>query len=240
MGFRRRKPAVLWLPNYNPVTLNLEGNTSLLSGQVNINTVGGVGATPSGNLTGIYPIVADTQIQAVTLTDAQAVSYRLRRIVGKCLVSVDQLTGATQNPCAVVSAGFIILRIDTATNNPIAGATPNVYSTLDCSSVQDPWIWKRTWVLSNGSGTLGTAPKYGFWPYNNAGYPSVTDGPHIDQKTARRVSAEERLFFIISAVPGNMVGDSPGAGGGVVRFYLDYRVLVSISRGTGNKRNASR
>jgi len=62
------------------------------------------------------------------------------------------------------------------------------------------------------------------------------DGSHIDQKTARRVSNEERLFFVISTV-------NPGlsttlAGGGT--FILDYRVVASPMRVSGNRGNASR
>lgn len=74
------------------------------------------------------------------------------------------------------------------------------------------------------------------WPRSTSDYGSVYDGPHIDQKTARRISKEERLFFILSGVNVGNAATTAGA----VRLVLDYRLLASPLRVMGNRRNASR
>lgn len=76
------------------------------------------------------------------------------------------------------------------------------------------------------------------FPQTTAHYGSVADGPHIDAKTNRIIGPEQRLFFV-AAAQAFPIGSSDYHNPGVVRCYLDYRLLGSLMRAT-NRRNASR
>jgi len=233
--FRRRKPAVAWLPHvqHNAQAPQVGWWISSFTVAAAQNTIG----------TSIFTMLPDYPAEAIrqagdlpSLADFEGSAYRLRRIVGKLFIGLDQTI--TQAPDsrpknALIGAGFIILKVDENTGAPI-NPTANSYSPLDNNNLRDPWIWRRTWMLTNDFSNNLTED-YEF-PRSTTDYGSVLDGSHIDQKTARRVSDEERLFFVISTV-------NPGlsttlAGGGT--FILDYRVIASPMRVSGNRGNASR
>lgn len=241
---RRRKPAVMWLPNASHNVTNDQGwiessnNVGPTAGPGGINTV-------IQSLTLDYPAdaVRAGAGQPLTLADWQGSGYRLRRIVGKFFCGIDQDVGngqATTYPeAALVGAGLIILRVDSTSGAPL-NATANDYSPLDLEAAQDPWIWRRTWLLSNFQGYAGGGgahTAYGYYPYTNAEYGSVKDGPHVDQKTARRVSDEERLFLVVSTAAVNSLAANTA---GTVRWLFEYRLLASPLKLMGNRRNASR
>lgn len=233
--FRRRKPAVAWLPHVahneqNPVVGWWDGSFTVPAAVDTLSTQ-------------VFSMVPDYPAEAVraagalpTMADFEASAYRLRRIVGKCFVTVEQATpsqGNTQPQVALVGAGIIVLKVEEQTGAPLV-ATANHYSPLDNDSTGDPWIWRRTWLLGNdfavASSTLTGIPR------SSMDYGSVYDGPHIDQKTARRIAKEERLFFILSVVNPFTAASENGVG----YFVLDYRVLASPAKVMGNRRNASR
>lgn len=203
-------------------------------------TVGPPGVTQVIALTLDYPMEAARASQIISLSDAVDDGYRLRRIVGKCFVSLAQNIGDAQTtfPTGVlVSAGFIVLRVDEQTGAPLRLANLNAYDPLELDNTSDPWVWRRTWMLSNPLGaTSGVTVGAAQFPRANTDYGSASDGPHIDQATARRVSKEERLFFVISA---HNVGDASTSAGDL-RWWLDFRILSSPMKIMGNKRNASR
>lgn len=241
---RRRKPGVMWLPN---IGQGVAADTSFISASNDVGPVAGAAGdnTTINALTVDYPADAVRQAAELTnLADYQGSGYRLRRIVGKFFCGIDQDIGdgqATTYPeAALVTAGLIILRVDGNSGAPL-NAVPSEYSTLGLNNVQDPWIWRRTWILSNfqgfdGGGGAHTA--WSYYPITNAEYGSVKDGPHVDQKTARRVSDEERLFLIVSTqVPTNGLTANTA---GQVRWSFEYRILASPLRVMGNRRNASR
>jgi len=242
MAFRRkRRPSVAWLP----IDVQESSQTiCFLTGSNNIPATPNTLNTVIHTLTVDYPAeairaAAPTQLQ--TMADFEESGYRLRRIVGKCFVGVLQESdeAPTEPPISCLfGAGFMVLKVNPADGSPLLIANPNNYSPLSLSNVRDPWIWRRTWLLTNllQAGQNATVSGYAQAPTFNGDYGSVQDGPHIDQKTARRISSEERLFFIASACN---IGDASGVVG-TVQWLLDYRLLASPLRVMGNRRNASR
>jgi len=235
--FRRRKPAVAWLPH---VAHDATGTTSYWY------DTQAVSLTASVITTSIYSLVPDYPAEAIraagalpSLADFEAGGYRLRRLVGKIFVGMDNeqpSQGNTSPVACLAGAGFIVLRVEEQTGAPLVTAASH-YSPLDLDATRDPWIWRRTWLLQNDFSGLATAPQAGWqFPRTNCDYGSVQDGPHIDAKTARRIGAEERLFFVMSNVP---LGGTTTQNG-LIRYALDYRVLASPIKIIGNRRNASR
>lgn len=238
-GFRRRKPTVNWLP-----TLGQGDNSA------NLVIIGALGVDPTGVIsTTVHSLIPDYPAEAITgttpqtLADFQGSGYRLRRIVGKFNCASSQNLGGDPTiyvPSTMVCAGLIILRVDDNTGAPLRSVTPSDYSPLGLENVRDPWIWRRSWTLSNSFAFGGTtnAAEVEF-PRTNAEYGSAWDGPHIDQKTARRVGLEERLFLVIST---QNVERSPRAANtaGLIYYNYEARYVSSPLRVSGNKRNASR
>lgn len=235
---RRKAPRVLWLP------------------QDTTNSVGGAGAVyqrqtliisgPEGSFSVTeLPLVIDRAEDALALTtslaDVGSSGYRLRRVVGKIWVAATPVVGDT--PVAVAVTAGIIVRATGDNPASLAFLTGNA-DTLSPGQIvntEDPWVWRRSWLLGNQLATGAPGTPIPFPPLGFAGqYGGVADGPHVDQKTARIVGSEQRLFLNVSAtviVP----GDNPQAQGELNIFILtDLRVLGSLRTTTGNRRNASR
>lgn len=238
--FRRRKPTVAWLPH---VLHESSETIGFLRGDNNIT------ATPADTInTVIHALTVDYPAESIrsatespTMADYEAGGYRLRRIVGKIFGGVNQDITVDQNTYPVnciVGAGFMVLRVDANTGAPLGIANPNQYSPLWLDNTRDPWIWRRTWVLTNqfGMNQGGSLIGYSQNPTAIADYGSVADGGHIDQKTARRIGPEERLFWIVSTCN---FGDAATTDG-TFQWLLDYRLLGSPIKVMGNRRNASR
>jgi len=197
---------------------------------------------PGNAHTEVQPIVADTPLNPAlagatnSLADLEQSAYRLRRIVGKIFIGAQQaegVGGSTAN--MLVTAGLIVLRVD-STGAPLNTITED-YSVNNLANIADPWIWRRSWVLTNIPQAVlspGTPIAY---EYNTAAG-SVADGPHVDAKTARIVGPEERLFL---AVTGMSIDGNPNDQLNN-RVFVDYdlRVLASMRSSQGNRRNASR
>lgn len=236
--FRKRKPAVAWLPH-----VQHDAQDSAV-GVWDFATT--VSAVNNGFNTSIFSLVPDFPGESIrasgtiaSLADFEGSAYRLRRIVGKIFLGMqNNLPTApdTRPIAALCGAGFIVLRVDPQTGAPLV-ATANSYSPLINDSTRDPWIWRRTWLLQNDfSGNVQDTQDTWQFPRTNCDYGSAVDGPHIDARTARIVADEERLFCIVSTQ--NISGDSTI--GGAIRGLLDYRILATPVRRTGNRRNASR
>jgi len=181
--------------------------------------------------------------------------WRLRRIVGKLHVNGWHEGGegnAKGWPAWEVAAGYIVLKTDEE-----GDATTNFDETnpLAQESAEDPWIWRRKWVINilgdfAVNSPAATDPEYGSWvagrgwPANTAGYGSVLDGPHIDQKTNRRIGRTERLYFMIAAVPWNPANfqlNVEFSGAHRIAYSLDNRLFGNLLTGNrGNRGNASR
>lgn len=178
----------------------------------------------------------------------QGNEWRLRRIIGKCFVGAGATTTLSTISSALVEVGFGFIVVRTYDDgSPTTDF--NEVNPLSQDSMEDPWIWRRVWMLNPfGSPypTDTTTPRANtLWtwdfPQTNARYGSVLDGPHIDAKTARVIHRQERLFGVL-AVRRNYMGFTPTTDlDYTVRMHLDYRLLGSL-RGTsyGNRRNTSR
>lgn len=249
-GFRRRrKPTVFWTPNFNASNSGFtEGRTCNLAGSIVVAANGGIAVgSVSTEIFGLTTDVGPEVENVTTMGSYESGAWRLRRIVGKLFCYMRQgagVEGDTDTPSAFVSAGFIVLRTD-ENGAPLKAGTPNHYSPLVHPNERDPWIWQRSWILNNGLARgLGTAPltnagadfQDGPWSNYELGT-GVADGPNLNQKTNRRISEQERLFFVISTqCPTTGTYDQDGQ----VAFLLQYRLLGSPLRVLGNRRNASR
>lgn len=187
-------------------------------------------------------------INSKSLADFQGSEYLLQRIVGKCHISLDQLGGQSTFAVAVV-AGFFVARealggedVLSAIPHPIGADTDDDktahYGPMSVGNIQEPWIWRRTWILGNrarGSG-VGTVT----YPTTTADYHSVSDGPHIDAKTRRRVHRESRLWFFLQArnLGANFADPFQSVDVSVpshLKLRLDYRLfgMLRKARNTG-------
>lgn len=194
------------------------------------------GGSTGNAVTILAPVVRDISpnplTAANTLADINESGYRLRRIVGKFWPFLDQLAG-DQTPGVIVTAGFIILRTDPAggtAQNPVNAA----YATNDIINTESPWIWRRSWCLINFASSNAT-PQFSAQALAFGG--GNADGPHIDQKTARIVGPDERLFLVVTATT---IGPSDPQAGNPLTYVWDVRVLASMRSNVGNRGNASR
>jgi len=240
---RRTKPRVVWIPQ-DPTH-----SAALDSGSTNqtfiLNVVGDVGSQVAGEIPLVIDNPADPLTSAdVTLSDMFNSGYRLRRIVGKIWVFVQQIAEDTPRNI-VVTAGIIVRRVDQADASLSLAASsagaPAIINPGQIENTPDPWIWRRSWFLTNNlstaaSGSLGLSEL----PESNLEMGSVADGPHVDQKTARIVGPEERLFLDVS-VRSNLTGEASQDELAVSTLVIcDLRILASMRASSGNRRNASR
>lgn len=255
---RKRRPTVNWLPvqgvqpDPNTVDVKINGTTFAIA----------VLGSPAGGgiTTAFLPLTFDNPAQQrfnaleaiaggnvrPSLKDyIQGSGYRLRRIVGKISAQHRSSPGqppATSPPGCLFCLAFIVLKVDPETGDPLHSAVINEYSPLLAQNVEDPWIWRRVWHLGSGSQGDGsdTDLLFGFAPDTTRLYGGGNnDGPHIDQKTARKVGPDERLFAVFStkalALLTNYTNDSLVAG------YLDWRLLGSVvNSASSNRGHASR
>jgi len=259
MAFRRkgRRPKVVWLPVLGTSSDPAVEDAELAMGstvQLTIPSDGSIGwdaqpvtfdASNPASINQFPPLDSFPH----TLHDlVSGNGYRLRRLVGKCFVGAGgaPLAANTDATWVDVAAGFMVVRTDDS-GNPTTDF--DEVNPLAQDSANDPWIWRRRWLLNPYVGQrfhaapgLGTTGALLYeWPATNVQYGSVQDGPHIDQKTARLIGPEERLFFIIAA-RGTLGGADVPANweGGQVQCLLDLRILASMRSMVGNRRNASR
>lgn len=232
---RNRKPRVVWLP---PTNANSFGQ-SATSG-IKVFALNTTEANP--HTVGEIPLVIDSQDDPLdpntSLADVESSGYRLRRIVGKIWITND---GSDENTASfgILTAGLIVRRSNPATGQSYALTSTGADSLLSPQEIPnygDPWIWRRSWRIANTS-SVADARRPNI-PVNNFGNgPSAVDGPHVDQKTARIVGPEERLFLDV-AVRQNTEG--AGEIPIVWNVVCDLRVLGSMRTSSGNRRNASR
>lgn len=243
---RRKSPKVVWLPQTNANSVGSPTNvTSSL--QTFVLGVAGSAVSPGVFSVGEIPLTIDAEGQDpigvgdVSLSDMFNSGYRLRRIVGKIFATVDQTN--SDGPSAVVfTAGIIVRRVDPSTGISLAltaGIAENI-APSEIRNAADPWVWRRSWLLVN---VLATNPALGFVAAGNiSNYGnrsgSALDGPHVDQKTARIVGPEERLFLSVSATTLDLATDEQDLLN--IHIVTDLRCLASMRTSVGNRRNASR
>lgn len=244
---RRNKPRVVWLP---PSPAGLIGQNPSPSNFKEF-FVDIVGPIALGDFAiGELPLVLDdvnTSNPAVnTLSDIESSGYRLRRVVGKIWleflgIDFDPGIPGTEQPNSVaVTAGLIVRRVDPVTGTSLSAtnaAGASLTSPTQAENITDPWIWRRSWIFVNNK-QLAADQAQGLMRNDVFGSGGVADGPHIDQKTARIVGPEERLFLDVGVLA---LDAAPLAVGPTsVRVITDLRILGSMRVSAGNRRNASR
>jgi len=252
---RRRKPRVIWMPTYGGLNPDSDPTTAYsgIRGVLNYDT--------EEVFYDAFPLTFDYSFDAVNEQQAAAVGYpqslqdivsgnewKLRRIVGKIILWVQgdetdsPVVQAALCDCAV---GFIVCN----TYDDGAPTTDfNEVNPLAQESSEDPWIWRRRWMLNpygNPTPIGSDVSNLGLWAYSglpqsNVSYGSVADGPHIDQKTSRRIHRQQRLFCVVAARP-HMPSISSDFAAHSLNYFLDYRLLGSLApRSAGNRGNAAR
>jgi len=232
---RRKSPRVVWLPptDTNSPTENPELGIQTFSLDISM-------SAPS--VSGEVPLTIDSQDDPLdpntSLADIESTGYRLRRIVGKIWVIGDNDDEESGINIIVITAGIIVRRSDPVTGISFAEtiAQDSLLNPLKIPNFGDPWIWRRSWIL-RGQADSQFATQL---PTSNTGEEvgSALDGPHVDQKTARIVGPEERVFLTVSA---NVVnGSGQGEINNQTRIVSELRLLASMRTSSGNRRNASR
>lgn len=176
-----------------------------------------------------------------TLADFEQSAWFLDGIVGKVFFGSfpDPELPAGFGPIAI-TAGFEVLRVDSASGAPIAtGADIETsYDPQLAFNIRDPWIWRRTWIIEPSVSDTGLIFSQRQWPATNVNYGSAVDGPHIETKSKRKIAQEERLFFIFTARHFPVGADLSLRHTGL-NWMLDYRLIGRSLKAT-NRRNASR
>lgn len=244
---RKRKPRVVWLPPdpANAVVPNEDttGWLGTINGGPNQAALEISGSATTVNVE--IPVVIDApRPETESLSDIEDSGYRLRRIVGKIFCLGDTLDQTSDIIVIGIIAGLIVRRTDQLGVSLASqvGLNQNSCSPSERENWQDPWIWRRSWVLANPSLFTSVAaglPDNIAWTNFMHG-PSAADGPHIDQKTARIIGPEERLFLNLSATVLLGGGDPQNDETNRTLVFTELRVLASMRTSSGNRRNASR
>lgn len=229
---RRSKPKVVWLP---PDQTGAPPNNPETGYQVVTveTTADGGGVIGIGEL----PIVIDAPPDQTiaSLSDMENSSYRLRRIVGKIFIFGDAFDEESGIEVLIVTAALIVRRVSDGGSSLASQADNQQIRPANAINWPDPWIWRRSWLLGNQQTAPGPGP---LLPFSNLELGSVSDGPHVDQKTARIIGPEERLFLDISTTP--IIGPGQGELSHTVTVVTDLRVLATMKTSQGNRRNSSR
>ena len=130
---------------------------------------------------------------------------------------------------ALVTAGFFVSRnIDSIQGEP--DLDYDEYDPMFLDNITNPWIWRRSWILSNPEGNVVRDD----FPIANSNYVGDASGPHIDSKVKRRILREQRLFFALTAVGWDgerREVQSLGPSQGEIHAYLDLRIFGKMMRG---------
>lgn len=251
--FKRRRARVAWLPTFGV------GDGSEIDGARSPGIEGTLlnsSGTTQDVVWDAFPLTYDAGVDpeffgpgaGLTLRDImQGNEWGLRRIVGKIFISAQGQGGATPalNPAILAAFGFIVSK---ASDDGSPSTDFDLVNPLAVESMNDPWIWRRTWMLSPYGGPVvqGGTESYGpgllGYPTTTSGYGSVADGPHIDSQVNRRIHTEERLMGVIAfrnyaPLQDESIAIPPTR----IQYHLDYRLLGTLRASQiGNRGNASR
>lgn len=158
------------------------------------------------------------------------------RVVGKVVWSMEQFVPAGEPPAdtttnlAVCCTALCVLPVD---ENGSPSVSSEEFDPLLVNNSQQPWLWRRTWVLANNAAFGGSSIGDAFFsaPACNEFFASRDDGPHLDTKgTKRAIRREERLFIVHSARALDTLGDD-GENGQLIAIY-DVRVIGHLVKAT--------
>lgn len=232
MASRRRRRTVTWFPSIGTSAGEGEDDASGREFTVSVPADGTTNVVITA-LTFDEPKGDDnSSITETSLSDIIGSSYMLRRIVGK-LYAAHNGSLTTDHNAVLFAGGFFVARAAddsqaTGSDQPIGSQSISErqenYNPLSVDCIREPWIWRRVWLLGNTNATLQGVSRL---PVTTGGFGSVQDGPHIDAQTMRRVTSDERLWFVVAARSfpvGSTLEDTS------VQGYLDFRILGSIMK----------
>jgi len=178
----------------------------------------------------------DTSTEFQTLRDQlEGQAYIAKRIVGKTWAGFHAAAGETAYPRVIVAAAVAVCPVDD--NNPsVISLSADDINPLLSNNATSPWMFRRTWILGNPQVIAsGTAPSVTYisdnvmrFPSNTSQYGSVMDGGHVDIKVARRISREQRLFWITAAAALDVNSESEEDT--VLQIGYDLRVLGAMRK----------
>lgn len=268
---RRNKPRVQWLPNTGSLLDSAVTPWEQSSFVKSFATMAFGPGNPS-TLVEIPlvldnpPEVTGSGIQAGNLVQLQARGldteeergYRLRRIVGDIHVACAPATDTAGSVPGILSvtASLIIRRVDSFTGTSVITGLQDTLNDV-IGNIDDPFIWRRNWLirvptqfLTAGTSTILPLPPATdntrsfaseYNNHNNYGT-GANNTCSVDQKTARRVATEERLFLDVCFTHfGSDLTVTQDTFSVNHMIHFDYRVLGSVFASSGgNRRNASR
>jgi len=223
---RTRRRKYTWFP----ILGTLDADPELSTGLLELNITTGVNPDEAGVVL-TAPLIPDLTPEDVAaqqdqLVDYIGTEYYIERIVGK--IHAGPVQGSSSPENVLLACGLFVARAESG-----GGATPigtstvtrnQNYGPLNPDTYQRPWMWRRTWVMSNLAAFPAAVP--GPFP-STTSQGSVLDGPHVDVKSKRRVQKDERLFFAAQAVcPVNLAN----TGLATVGIVADFRILGRLAR----------
>lgn len=240
-GRRFRRKGGIWLPTLG--TRWTGGEETYHESAFQIFTSQVPNSRTFGPVISTYAIVPDFSFQPseapagrqATLNDrTSGNSWFLDSIVGNIfLKAYDFSQDEGQWNYVQVAAGFFVSRSD-----DLSDAGPDLYEEeldpMNVDNIQNPWIWRRMWILSNPAGTGVMRDDF---PISNAEM-AAPSGPFVQTKAKRIIRREHRLWFTIAAMGwnGESISTVPLSTQPAVAGIADLRVVgrtVSNARGGG-------
>lgn len=248
---RRRRRRGVWFPNLGTLGPNADPDDDDpgLWGSL---VVGGEVSPAATNLI-ILPLTfdearEDEELEAdTTLADFLGSEYIIDRILGNLYVARQTVASSNVAPGVKITAGIFVARQEDSTFAAAAeGALPigtqtlaearENYSPMTNSTIREPWMWRRTWILGNTGAQANNDPTSTVltqnvqnFPATTVGYTGMLTGPYVDVKSKRHVRQDDRLYFIISArqLSNNWIApfDEANTTQIVINFHLDYRLF---------------
>lgn len=183
------------------------------------------------------PILHDRTLQdntpgqndtTTTMRDlAEGQDYFLDRVVGKVWANLQQDPGPVDAILKIIVCMAIAVFPVNDGGDQIDLENGD-FQPLLARNAMGPWLWRRTWILYNMSqGALDNGQDES-GPRSIGDYGSNMDGGHVDAKTRRRVTQNQRLFLVMQAMRLGEVGE-PG-GTGALSFGFELRAHGAMRR----------
>lgn len=214
------------------LTLDAEG----AAGGGNAHSIALVGDFSQNIIAGVHNPVAGGYANAGSLDDL-TFGYSLKRVVGNLFLTASQSENSAVlgDSCDtfLITAGIIVRRVNEAGSPTALNLFPDSYD-----AYRDPWLWRRSWVLTNLQ--QATVNQSGYtYPDSNFYFQGSASNHHVDQKTRRTLKAEERLFLDISGIRMWTGSGAIGAKQDIAVLW-DLRFFGRVFQSAGNRRNAVR
>jgi len=238
-GFRRNKGT--WFPINGTTFTN--GGFAWTDVGFSFNT----GTVPDDRSDGpnqtVFPVTRDITQFSNTAVDLTGPSLRdivegndwmLQRIVGECHLKCTESNTTVDNstwPNIEIAAGFFVARIND-NDETLPDLTFDEIDPLQVRNAQNPWIWRRSWILQR---PLASNQGFPASPCSNMEFGSAESGSHIDSKVKRRIRREERLWFVVGTIGWDGVitafDNHEGFNQPSVHGHLDIRIFGGMRRG---------